>query len=34
MDLGPAAAQAWLNGKIMVALLIEAFISEGFFFPR
>jgi hypothetical protein len=39
MDLGdlpkknPAASQAWLNGKIMVALLIEAFIAKASFSP-
>lgn len=25
---------AWLNGKIMVALMIEIFMSKGFFFPE
>jgi transposase len=29
----PAASQAWLNGKIMVALLIEAFIAKASFSP-
>lgn len=29
----PAASEAWLNGKIMVALLIEAFISKSSFPP-
>jgi hypothetical protein len=39
LDLGdlpkknPAASQAWLNGKIMVALLIEAFIAKASFSP-
>ena len=39
LDLGdlpkknPAASQAWLNGKIMVALLIEAFIAKASFPP-
>ncbi|MDR2795790.1 MAG: hypothetical protein LBB47_03650 [Spirochaetaceae bacterium] len=27
----PAASRAWLNGKIMVALLIEAFIAKASF---
>jgi IS4 transposase len=37
LDLGdlpkknPAASEAWLNGKIMVALLIEAFIAKASF---
>jgi hypothetical protein len=30
----PAASEAWLNGKIMVALLIEAFIVKASFSPR
>ncbi|MDR2019178.1 MAG: hypothetical protein LBQ14_00245, partial [Treponema sp.] len=29
----PAASEAWLNGKIMVALLIEAFIAKASFSP-
>jgi hypothetical protein len=29
----PAASEAWLNRKIMVALLIEAFIAEASFPP-
>jgi IS4 transposase len=29
----PAASEAWLNGKIMVALVIEAFIAKASFFP-
>jgi transposase len=29
----PAASEAWLNGKIMVALLKEAFIAKASFFP-
>ncbi|MDR2783554.1 MAG: transposase [Treponema sp.] len=29
----PAASEAWLNGKIMIALLIEAFIAEASFSP-
>jgi hypothetical protein len=29
----PAASEAWLNGKIMVALLIEAFIGKASFPP-
>ncbi|MDR3356114.1 MAG: transposase [Spirochaetaceae bacterium] len=29
----PAASEAWLNGKIMAALLIEAFIAKASFSP-
>ncbi|MDR2246772.1 MAG: transposase, partial [Treponema sp.] len=29
----PAASEAWLNGKILVALLIEAFIAKASFSP-
>jgi IS4 transposase len=29
----PAASEAWLNGKITVALLIEAFIAKASFSP-
>jgi hypothetical protein len=29
----PAASEAWLNGKIIVALLIEAFIAKASFSP-
>jgi hypothetical protein len=28
----PAASEAWLNGKIMGALLIEAFIAKASFY--
>jgi hypothetical protein len=30
----PVASEAWLNGKILVALLIEAFIAKGSFLPE
>jgi hypothetical protein len=39
MDFGelpkknPAASKAWLNGKIMAALFIEAFIGKASFPP-
>jgi IS4 transposase len=29
----PAASEAWLNGKILVALFIEAFIAKASFSP-
>jgi hypothetical protein len=29
----PAASEAWLNGKITAALLIEAFIAKASFSP-
>jgi transposase len=29
----PAASEVWLNGKIMAALLIEAFIAKASFSP-
>jgi transposase len=29
----PVASEAWLNGKIMAALLIEAFIAKASFPP-
>ncbi|MDR0707376.1 MAG: transposase, partial [Treponema sp.] len=29
----PAASEAWLNGKIMAALLIEAFMGKASFPP-
>ena len=28
------SSTAWLNGKIMVALMIEIFMSKGFFSPN
>jgi hypothetical protein len=33
VDLFHWNKQAWLNGKIMVALLIEAFIAKASFSP-
>jgi hypothetical protein len=32
-EKNPAASEAWLNGKIMAALLIEAFIAKASFSP-